>query len=196
MRKYIPNAITLTRVALAPVIAFTFFLTIDTFNARLLALILMIIAELTDLFDGIAARKLGVVSDVGKILDPFSDSLYRFTIFASFMAIGYMPLWMLLIFFYRDSLASMLRILSALKGTAMSARMSGKIKAFVQAFAMFAVMLTDLIRFNPFVKITKEIDYEQIIFISLLIAAIYTLYSGVDYLIGSYKIWGKKSGKG
>lgn len=199
MKKYIPNAVTLSRAALAPLIAYLIITgsehiasgSEDAFALRVAALIIMIIAELTDALDGFLARKLEVVSSVGKVLDPFADSLYRFTVFAAFFASGYMPIWTLLVFFYRDSLASFLRILSALKGTAMAARMSGKVKAVVQATAVFLVMAMDLLRINPWEN--PDLPYDRVIFISFIAAAGYTFYSGIDYLIGSYKFLGKKS---
>ncbi|MBI4976762.1 MAG: CDP-diacylglycerol--glycerol-3-phosphate 3-phosphatidyltransferase [Spirochaetes bacterium] len=194
----IANMITLSRMALAPVIAATFFLDragMPLFYARIITIALIIIAELTDAFDGYAARKFGQVSDMGKILDPFADSFYRFTIFATFMATGYFPLWILLVFFYRDSIVSTLRILSGLSGVALAARMSGKIKAWVQAVGTFAVLALDLMRFNPFVNFDRmfgtAIPYQPIMFWVFAVVAAYTLYSGIDYLAGSYKLWGR-----
>lgn len=192
------NIITLSRVVLAPVIAGSFFLDAlgwPVFTARLVSLALIIIAELTDMFDGMAARKFNIVSDTGKVFDPFADSFYRFSIFAAFAALGYLPLWMLLVFFYRDSLVSVVRVLSGLRGTAMAARMSGKVKAVIQAAGTFIVIAVDLVRYNPFGNVADRlrayIPYESVIFWTLLAVTVYTAYSAVDYLAGSRNTWGK-----
>ncbi|MEK6796465.1 MAG: CDP-alcohol phosphatidyltransferase family protein [Spirochaetota bacterium] len=192
------NIITLSRVVLAPIIAGSFFLDAfgwPIFTARIVSLVLIVIAELTDMFDGMAARAMKSVSDTGKVFDPFADSFYRFSIFAAFTALGYLPLWMLLVFFYRDSLVSVVRTLSGLKGTAMAARISGKVKAVVQAAGTFIVILVDLVRYNPFGNIADQartfIPYESIIFWTFALITVYTAYSAVDYLAGSYKVWGK-----
>lgn len=196
-KKNVPNILTFIRIGLAPIIVFTFFISdsntilgLSVLQARIIAVLLMIIAELSDAADGFAARKLGVVSDFGKLFDPFADSVYRFSVFAAFAVIGYMPIWMLLIFFYRDSLTSFLRVLSGLKGVAMGARISGKIKAWVQAVAMFAVMLVDMYRLYIG---SNEIIFSSVIFIAMLCASLYTLYSGVDYLLGALPLLKVKS---
>lgn len=214
MRRHIPNAITLLRVGFAPIIVFSFFLGTNTisladgttlssglgilspFTARIITLALIIFAELTDAFDGFAARKMNLVSEVGKVLDPFADSIYRLTIFTTFVALRYIPFWMLLIFIYRDSLASFVRILSARKGTMMAARISGKIKAIVQATGMFVVLAVDLVRFNPFHPIAPTPLFHSIMFYTFLAVAAYTFYSGIDYLVGSYTLWKEVPEKG
>jgi cardiolipin synthase len=192
LRFPLANMLTLTRVLLAPIVAGSFFLDrvgVPLFAARLVTVGLVMLCELSDAFDGFAARRFNQVSDIGKILDPFADSFYRFTIFASFMAVGYMPLGMLLIFFYRDSIVSMLRIVSGLGGIAMSARISGKLKAVVQATGMFAVFAVDLVRYNPFMpSLAEALPWNAIIFWIFAAVAAYTLYSAIDYTLGSIDV--------
>lgn len=160
---------------------------IPTFYARIIAIIVMICAELTDALDGYFARKYNVVSDMGKVLDPFADSVYRFSLFASFALMGYLPLWALLAFFYRDSLSSFMRILSALKGVAMGARISGKLKTLFNGIVCFGALALDLLRYNPIVRI--DIPYQTIISSAFSLAAIFALISGVDYFIASRPLW-------
>jgi CDP-diacylglycerol--glycerol-3-phosphate 3-phosphatidyltransferase len=105
------------------------------------AIVLLNYVELSDAIDGHVARLYGEVSDIGKLLDPLVDTLTRFTIFAAFMAMGIMPLWMLLIFFYRDMIVSYIRSMAAMKKVAMGARFSGKVKALFQGIAQQVVGL-------------------------------------------------------
>jgi len=110
------------------------------------AFMVILLMELTDLTDGLVARRDGGVSDVGKLLDPLVDSLARFTIFAAFLAMGVMPLWMLLIIFYRDMVVSYMRSMAATQGVVMMARSSGKAKALVQGAGIELVVLLLLVQ--------------------------------------------------
>jgi CDP-diacylglycerol--glycerol-3-phosphate 3-phosphatidyltransferase len=110
------------------------------------AVVLLLYVELSDAIDGHVARTWGEVSDVGKLLDPLVDTLTRFTVFATFLVMGLMPLWMLLIFFYRDMVVAYLRSMAAMKNVAMGARFSGKVKALVQGIGQQVVGILLLAR--------------------------------------------------
>ena len=72
-RSTIPNAITVARIALCPLVAYLLF--VPTFTSRLLAFIFFLIAAFSDLVDGHLARKHAWISDFGKLLDPVADKL-------------------------------------------------------------------------------------------------------------------------
>jgi CDP-diacylglycerol--glycerol-3-phosphate 3-phosphatidyltransferase len=91
--------------------------------------------EISDLLDGHLARKLGQESEAGKVLDPLADSLARLTYFLCFAVSGHLPAWILLVLVYRDVGVSYVRVLFSRSGVMMSARVSGKVKAWVYAFA-------------------------------------------------------------
>lgn len=105
------------------------------------AYVLFLLMELTDVTDGVIARRDGTVSDVGKLLDPLMDSVCRFTIFATFQWMKLMPLWMLLVLFYRDIVVAYMRSMAASRGVVVAARTSGKIKAIIQAAGIQLVMM-------------------------------------------------------
>ncbi len=125
-----PNLITALRLPLAPlaVVALTWGGVAGTVIAAVLSLLL----EITDLADGYIARRYGQVSDFGKLFDPFADAFCRFTLFLGIQAIGHADLWMILVIFYRDSSIAFLRSIAATRGVVIAARSSGKIKAIVQ----------------------------------------------------------------
>lgn len=104
------------------------------------------IMEISDFVDGLVARRTGSVTDIGKIFDPFADSVARLTYFLSFMVAGIMPPWLFLLVLYRDLGVSFVRLLAMKKGVAMGAQLSGKIKAFVYAFAGGAGLLVVTVR--------------------------------------------------
>jgi CDP-diacylglycerol--glycerol-3-phosphate 3-phosphatidyltransferase len=97
--------------------------------------VIFILMELTDLGDGFFARLLKQETELGKILDPFADSICRITCFLGFTLTGFMPIWVFVIVLYRDLWVSFIRIIAARKGSVMGARLLGKIKAWVYALA-------------------------------------------------------------
>ncbi|MFI5333756.1 MAG: CDP-alcohol phosphatidyltransferase family protein [Chlamydiales bacterium] len=180
----LPHYFTLLRLFLGPLFLAAY-LYHDEMGISLLLLpyvllLLMAISELSDLFDGFFARKKNQVTELGKILDPMADSIFRLSVFLSFTQ-GFiqLPLLLVLPFFYRDMIISTLRTLCAFRGVTLGARLSGKIKAVVQAVAAFAIILLMI----PYSKgLLDASDLQRISFISVLIACIYTLYSGVEYI--------------
>lgn len=105
-------------------------------------LFILIASEFSDAMDGYFARKYNQVSDLGKILDPMADSIYRISVFLTFtLDPVQLPLIIIFVFIYRDSVISTLRTICALRGFALAARPSGKIKAIIQAIAAFCIVL-------------------------------------------------------
>ncbi len=103
--------------------------------------VLMILAELTDLLDGMAARKMGTASVFGGILDPLSDSLSRLVIFFAMALVGWIPLAVPFVMAGRDIIVAYTRIANALTNSSTSARISGKAKAVFQGAAMFVLVV-------------------------------------------------------
>lgn len=156
-------------------------------------LFLLAVAELSDAFDGYLARKYNQVTDFGKIFDPMADSIARLSVLLTFTQPPVnLPMPLIFIFLYRDSVISTLRTICALRGFALAARVSGKIKAAVQAAASFAIL---------FLMIPQSVGYisqEQLQAYSTFIvslAAIYTLYSGFDYICANRYYIGKLLGR-
>jgi len=133
----ISNILTVSRIVLAPVFV-ALLLLCDGAGAALNAIIILLwtvylLIEVSDLADGFFARLLHQESELGKVLDPFADSLSRLSCFFAFTIVGLMPWWIFLIAFYRDLWVSFLRVNLAKKGMVQGARLSGKIKAWAYA---------------------------------------------------------------
>lgn len=144
---------------------------------------LLVISELTDACDGYLARLYNQVTDLGKLLDPMADSIYRISVFMTFtLPPVELPMALVFIFFYRDSIVSTLRTVCALKGFALAARASGKLKAVVQAAAAFAITLL-LIPYSLGELSTNGL--QQSSFWIVFGAAIYTVISGLDYVFAN-----------
>ncbi len=144
---------------------------------------LLVLCELTDVFDGYAARKSGEVTELGKILDPMADSIVRSSMLITFtQGIVQLPVILVLVFIYRDSMISTLRTVCALKGTALAARTSGKIKAVIQAVVIFLIVIL-MIPYSMNLISLKLL--QTVAFYSTLLAAIYTVGSGIEYLMSN-----------
>lgn len=97
--------------------------------------------ELSDIFDGMAARRAGTVSALGGILDPLADSLARLTIYFTMALAGWVSLAVPFVMAGRDIVVAYGRIACAAAGVSTSARISGKVKAIVQGAGMIALIL-------------------------------------------------------
>ncbi len=100
--KYVPNALTLLRLLMVPVFALLFFSTTE--NNHIYALIVFLVAGLTDILDGYIARKYQVVSIVGIVLDPLADKLMLLTALVCLAVYGSMPIWVLVIVLINESI--------------------------------------------------------------------------------------------
>jgi CDP-diacylglycerol--glycerol-3-phosphate 3-phosphatidyltransferase len=185
----IANVLTFIRILLSPLFLI-FYVWHSNLGISLLALPYVLLAiltlsELTDAFDGYFARKFKQVSDFGKIVDPMADSIARISCFLTF-TLGpiQLPLLLVFVFIYRDFMISTLRTICALKGLALAARPSGKIKAIVQAVAIYIVVLL-MIPFS--LNFITANDFKTISIYIVSLAALYTLYSAFDYFYAHQK---------
>ncbi len=144
------------------------------------AFLIACLFEITDVVDGYIARRHRQVSDVGKLLDPFADSVSRFSVFLCLLADGYVPVWMVALVFYRDALVSYLRIGAATYAVVMAARLSGKIKAVVQGFA--TVGITFLIAAREYGWIGWDVPV--IAQAAMAVVVLVTIWSALDYSYG------------
>lgn len=141
---------------------------------------LLVLSEISDMLDGFFARKWNQVTELGKVLDPMADSIARISVFLTFtQGIIQLPLLLVFIFFYRDSIVSTLRTICALKGIALAARVTGKIKAIVQAAASFMIVLFILLYSQGKISL-KILQFNSLCIASF--AACYTVFSGIEYV--------------
>ena len=137
------------------------------------------VCELTDIFDGLLARRLGAESRFGSLFDPYCDSMSRLIIFFGLASRGLCPWWLFLLMALRDVSVAYIRIMYILSGKRAAARLSGKAKAWAQGLG--AILLAALWAFGV-------IPLEDFRFgctwlpttIVVLIAAV-TLWSLLDY---------------
>ncbi|MBQ0072313.1 MAG: CDP-diacylglycerol--glycerol-3-phosphate 3-phosphatidyltransferase, partial [Spirochaetales bacterium] len=134
----LPNKLTVTRLVLVPIFFLAFQLGIHIPSLSVICTVIVLIAyavaELSDLLDGKTARKYNLVTDLGKVMDPFADTLTHVTYFVCFMNYGIMPSWAFIIIMWREfSILFMRMLLAKYAGVSMPANIFGKSKTVLYA---------------------------------------------------------------
>lgn len=148
--------------------------------------ILFVIIELSDILDGAVARGLGIVSDLGKLLDPFADVVSRLTYFLVFVVLGIMPAWMFLLIMYREVGIIFVRMMMMRDGVALAARKGGKTKAVMYAVsAGLGLVLLMNIRLGSFAAFATVLPW--VVLASFGVSVFLSWASFLDYLIILYR---------
>lgn len=135
------QSITLVRIPLSVIFFVVLFAFQESSLTLVIALLLLLLIETTDAIDGHIARHFNLASEYGATLDPYADSISRLIIYATLASKSLVLLLVPLIMALRDITVAYARILLAKKNRSVSARISGKIKAIVQAFGSFLAIL-------------------------------------------------------
>lgn len=181
----IPNRLTVLRLAMVPVffIAFclpTWFGEGLTTASAVLMLVCYVVAELSDLLDGKIARKYGMVTDLGKVMDPFADTLSHLTFFACFYGLGIMPALAFVIIMWREFSILFLRMLMMGKGKAVAANIWGKSKTVL--YAVTSILSIAYVVASAFVPGSWQDTYGIVLDVFFYLAAIASLLSFTTYL--------------
>jgi CDP-diacylglycerol---glycerol-3-phosphate 3-phosphatidyltransferase len=149
----LPNLISLARIWLALVVV-PLLLT-DGFGPRMIAFAIFLAAALSDIWDGYLARSQGLVTDLGKLLDPAADKLLLAATFVPFYLLshwlepqtpfpwfgGVFPGWIVAVVFGRELFITLFRSYAARRGVIIPAGKSGKYKTIFQLIAVGAVIV-------------------------------------------------------
>ncbi|WP_332446823.1 CDP-diacylglycerol--glycerol-3-phosphate 3-phosphatidyltransferase [Sphaerochaeta sp.] len=136
----LPNKLTVSRLIMAPLFFLSFHLGYwfgPSYQslASVLTLVLWLLTELTDLLDGQIARRKNLVTDLGKVMDPFADTFSRLTYFVCLSGVGIMPLWTFILIMWREFSILFVRMLMMGKGKPVPANIWGKSKAVLYALS-------------------------------------------------------------
>ena len=181
----LPNKLTVTRLIMVPVFFISFLISSLSFKgAEVISTVMMVIcyavAELSDLLDGKIARKYNLVTDLGKVLDPFADTLSHLTFFVCFMKIGIMPVWSFIIIMWREFAILFLRMLMMRVGKAVPANIFGKSKTVFYALTtLLSIIYMILKTFAPGGWMGT---YEIVLYVFFALAALASLLSFVTYV--------------
>ena len=166
----LPNKLTMARVILIPFFVLFLLVPVAGDYSKYIALVIFIIASLTDLFDGKIARKYNLVTNFGKFMDPLADKLLVCSALICFIELDLLPAWIVLIIIAREFIISGFRLVASDNGVVIAASYWGKFKTTSQM-----IMIILLIAQIPGFDILEQ----AFIYIALIL----TVVSLVDYLI-------------
>jgi CDP-diacylglycerol---glycerol-3-phosphate 3-phosphatidyltransferase len=135
----IPNLLTFARILMIPLCLWL--LDKDTPRSGFWAAIVFTLAAITDLLDGYLARKLGVVSVLGKLIDPLADKLIVMATLVWMTPMGRMPVWAVIVLLAREFSVTALRSVAASEGVIISAGQEGKTKTALQMIGIIALLV-------------------------------------------------------
>ncbi len=96
----VPNMLSIIRLCLVPVFVLMFFSGVP--SAEIWAAVVYAAATLTDFLDGFIARRCGLITNLGKVLDPLGDKMFLFAVLSCITIKGIIPVWVLLIFVCKE----------------------------------------------------------------------------------------------
>lgn len=175
-----PNALTLFRVVSSPIIVIL--LLFPNRICTFIAALIFSAAAITDFLDGYIARQRGLVSNLGKIMDPLADKLLISSSFIMMTYHGWIPGWMVCVIIGRELAITGFRNIITESGGDVAASSLGKYKTGFQIAAIIPFMLHGG-RFNYFWLNLHAIGYFM-----LWCALIFTVWSGVDYFVRFRKL--------
>ncbi len=135
----LPNLLTMGRIVMIPL--FLWFLDRETPRACFWAAIVFTLAAITDLLDGYLARRMGIVSVLGKFLDPLADKLIVMASLVWMVPMGRIPAWAVVLLLARELSVTGLRSIAASEGVVIAAGQEGKTKTALQMIGIIALVL-------------------------------------------------------
>jgi len=166
----LPNLLTVSRLAAIPVLMALLLVSFPGHDQ--LAAALFVAVSFTDTLDGQIARRRGMVTDLGKFLDPLADKLLVLSVLIVLVQEGLVAAWVVVVIFSRELIITILRSVGASQGRVIAAAPLGKTKTVTQ---MAAVTLLILQRPYP--------GLVPIAAFAVAVAVIFTIGSGIDYLV-------------
>lgn len=167
----LPNLLTFLRILFVPVLAWLLFKeNAETDLMRLVSAIVFIIAGLTDIADGIIARKYKLITNFGKIFDPIADKALIGVALIGLSTLGFLAWWITWVILFRELFVTFLRFWVINKGVIPASR-GGKLKTIMQIVAISAYLLPLPTSFSILAEIL------------MYIAVILTVLTAIDYIL-------------
>lgn len=196
----LPNKLTVLRICLVPVFIAVMMLPTDILHPLISGLIgvaIFIVASVTDMLDGKIARKYGLVTDFGKLMDPLADKFMvigALTVITYRAGIGSARLFftiVLLVVIFRELAVTSLRLVaSTSSGAVVAANLLGKIKTVMQIVFISTVFIEPALYALPLVGDFLPawwVNNVPLSYLTGVLTLIFTVWSGVNYFIGMWK---------
>lgn len=180
----LPNKLTILRIILTFI--FMVFLFSQGLAAKVMGLIIFMIAALTDLLDGMIAKSLNQITNFGKIMDPLADKILVLAAFLSFIQLQLIPAWMVIVIIARESIITSLRFFALSRGIVIAASKGGKHKTISQMVAIFIILLSLIIKEAGRKYFLWQPVYDEtignVVYVSMFLTVVLTLISGASYV--------------
>jgi CDP-diacylglycerol--glycerol-3-phosphate 3-phosphatidyltransferase len=185
----VPNAITLARLVLTGI--FVAGASFSSTAGHWIALVSFVIAAISDFLDGYLARKMGLVTPMGKLLDPLADKVLVCSAFVYLSALGFCPVWVTVLIMAREFLVTGLRQIAVEAGQVLAADRLGKWKTGLQLTYCITCLVWLAVQpldpGNPMFRLFQYLSYREgwLQPVSMWLALGLTLLSGWHYLWAS-----------
>ena len=166
----VPNALTVARLLIVPLFGYLVLGVTQTQSAQWAGATIFLIAAITDLIDGVWARKYGLVTNFGKIADPIADKALIGTALVALSITGEIPWWVTGVILFREVAITIMRFWVINHGVIPASR-GGKVKTVSQIVAIVAY----LIPVSGWVDVVAQM--------SLGVALAMTIVTGIDYAV-------------
>ncbi len=179
------NKLTLARLLATPL--FVVSLTVSFTGNYTAALIIFLLAMITDFFDGALARSRGQVTDAGKLLDPLADKILITSAFIIFVGLEEvrLPAWLVIIIVSREFAITGLRLVAAGKNKIIPAGRWGKHKTLSQVITVSLILVYLCLYYDSRIEMA---NYRPLLLIMVSISAAFTISSGLYYLIRNSRV--------
>ena len=164
----LPNALTLVRILLVPVLVVA--LTVEIEGGLAIAACVFALAALTDGLDGYIARSRQSVTTFGKVMDPVADKLMIAAALISLVSLDRLAAWVAMVIIAREFAVSGLRIAAGQQGVVIPASGLGKVKTTVQVVAVLALIAA---------PDAGDVWVQALVYLMVLV----TVVSGADYFL-------------
>ncbi|WP_392508513.1 CDP-diacylglycerol--glycerol-3-phosphate 3-phosphatidyltransferase [Naumannella halotolerans] len=180
----LPNALTVLRTLLVPLLGWMLIAHPDQPGWRLATTGLFLAAMLTDLIDGHLARKYDLITSFGKLMDPIADKAMTGVALIGLSVTGELPWWITVIILVREWGITLMRFVVIRYGV-ISANRGGKTKTVLQTVAIVLFLLPLPSLGSPFSLVMVP---DAIGWIAMIGALILTVLTGLDYLREAWKL--------
>lgn len=175
----VPNVITVIRIVCAPLV-FWLVLSATDVTTRWMATVLFVLVIATDGIDGHIARSRGLVTDLGKLLDPIADKLVTNGVLVCLSILGELPWWVTGIIVVRELGITAWRLVEVRRGNVVPASSGGKLKTISQSVAISFALA-------PLPQLLGAwMNGVNVALMSL--AFVLTVWSGIQYLVAAARL--------
>ena len=190
----LPNKLSIIRILMVPLYVVAMYLFGVWKYMNYVALGIYVLASISDYVDGYIAKKKGLVTTFGKLIDPLADKILVAAGFIMLTEADIIPAWITFIMIGRDLLMNTLRIFAVESGVAIAAGVTGKIKTAFQMIGVCLAMVGMGDKQGLFYFLENgrtmgiiDLSINALMTVSIVTATVFTIWSCVEYFIKNGK---------